>query len=106
MSYNKRMKRRISTNKKYKILQLYYEGESANTICRDYHIAHSTLYKWITDYPKESIILANIKKEKPINITRMISHTQKVEAELDFLHRTVRAATEALGVESGYAKRM
>ncbi len=83
------MKRRISTNKKYKILQLYYEGESANTICRDYHIAHSTLYKWITDYPKESIILANIKKEKPINITRIISHTQKVEAELDFLHRTV-----------------
>ena len=83
------MKRRISLNKKYKILQLFYEGESATELCQNYHISHSTLYRWITDYPKESVMLAKMKKERPINIGRMISHTKKIEAELDFLHRTV-----------------
>jgi transposase InsO family protein len=83
------MKSRISITKKYKILQQYYEGVSAESLCHDYHIAHSTLYKWITDYPRENIIRAKLKKDDIIHLPRMISHTKKLEAEIDFLHRTV-----------------
>ena len=78
----------ISQNKKFKILKLYYEGMPAATICRDYHIPHSILYKWITDYPWQSFL--NIKaKEKPISLPKLLSHSRKLEGELAFLKRTV-----------------
>lgn len=83
------MKRKINLNKKYKILQLYYEGKSVDSLCDDYHIARSTLYKWIKDYPKDDLIRKRLKKEDLAIIPRMISHTKKVEAEIDFLHRTI-----------------
>lgn len=89
ISYNIRMKRKINSNQKYKIIKLYYEGESAEALCRNYHIAHSTLYKWIADHPKESMIRARLKKEKPVNVPYLMSHAKKLEAELEFLHRTV-----------------
>lgn len=87
--YNKGMKRRTISTIKYQILQLYYDGASPTEICNEYHIAHSTFYKWRKDYPKESIDRTRVNGKNPVNITRLVSHLRKVEAELSFLHRTV-----------------
>lgn len=85
------MKHRINTKKKYKIIELYYEGASAKSLCREYNISRSTLYKWIADHPQESMIRAKLKKEKPVSISRMVSHTEKIESEIDFLHHVAIA---------------
>lgn len=85
------MKHRINNKKKYKIIELYYEGASAKSLCREYNISRSTLYKWIADHPQESMIRAKLKKEKPVSISRMVSHTEKIESEIDFLHHVAIA---------------
>lgn len=82
------MIRKYSYNKKIKLLKLYYEGMSGTAICREYHIPHSTLYLWITEYPCEKVMIANSKKRIP-TISKMLSHSKKIESEVSFLQRTV-----------------
>lgn len=77
-----------SQNKKLTVLKLYYEGMSATAICKDYRIPHSTLYKWIADYPLQSVMDANARMNL-IKIPKMLSHSKKLENEIDFLRRTV-----------------
>lgn len=78
----------ISPNKKLKVLKLYYEGMPATAICKEYRIPHSTLYKWIADYPKQSVMNAELRKH-PISLSKTLSHNKKLEDEIAFLRRTV-----------------
>ena len=73
-------------NKKFKVLKLYYQGMPATRICREYRIANSTLYKWINDYPRDSLYGS---RAASVNLSKLLNHTKKVEAEVEFLHRTV-----------------
>lgn len=77
-----------SQNKKFKILRLYYEGIPATVLCAEYRIPHSTLYKWITDYPRQSVIDDEMKKGN-IGLSRLFSHINKLDSEVAFLQRTV-----------------
>lgn len=82
------MIRKYSYNKKIKLLKLYYEGMSGSAICQEYHIPHSTLYLWIAEYPCEKVMIASSKKRLP-TISKMLSHSKKLESEVSFLQRTV-----------------
>lgn len=85
--YYQSMRRKYSYDKKIKLLKLYYQGMSGAAICRKYHIPHSTLYLWITEYSCEKVIL-NSKKRIP-TISKVLSHSEKLESEVGFLQRTV-----------------
>ena len=78
--------RKTIRNKKFKLVKLYYEGTPATKICQEYRVAHSTLYKWINDYPEQAILEKSMPHR---SITKLFSHTKKMEAELAFLQRTV-----------------
>lgn len=58
----------------------------AAKICQEYRIAHSTLYKWINDYPKQVILDKTMPR---YSTAKLFSHARKLEAELAFLKRTV-----------------
>lgn len=78
--------RKTIRNKKFKLVKLYYEGTPATKICQEYRVAHSTLYKWINDYSEQAILEKSMPHR---SITKLFSHTKKMEAELAFLQRTV-----------------
>lgn len=61
---------------------------SGSAICQEYHIPHSTLYLWIAEYPCEKVMIASSKKRLP-TISKMLSHSKKLESEVSFLQRTV-----------------
>lgn len=61
---------------------------SGSAICQEYHIPHSTLYLWIAEYPCEKVMIASSKKRLP-TISKMLSHSKKLESKVSFLQRTV-----------------
>lgn len=72
---------------KQKILQLYYDGASPSLLSDEYHIPQSTLFYWISKYPKAS--LSSPAQHQIKNWSKLVSHNKKLEAELDFIKRTV-----------------
>lgn len=81
------MKHRYPSTKKQEILKLYYDGASPMALIKTYNIPESTLFYWITKYPE------GIVKKKSLSRfsswSKTLSHTNKIEAELEFLKRTV-----------------
>ncbi|MBR2766880.1 IS3 family transposase [Candidatus Saccharibacteria bacterium] len=71
------------------ILELYYSGVSPVKLSEEYHIPQSTLFYWISKYPKE--IVLNRPRSSIKGLSRMMSHTKKIEEENSFLKRTVVA---------------
>jgi len=72
---------------KHKIIKLYYQGVSPSVLCAEYNIPSSTLFYWISKYPK-SVAMSN-DRSRFSNWHTAIAHHKKTAAELAFLQRTI-----------------